>query len=214
MRRSAVGVDNSGMDSRVVVIALPGFTRTPAHLHRLAQACASRGWVCCRPTLASRWIPANYMQPSRIRRVAERLAPELLNARVVVAGHSAGAASGTLMALDLMERGVDVRGLVYIDGVDSPKRLIRCYLPRLMNLRIAAVLAPPSSCNRKGALGHYLADFPSVRIDTVAGAGHGAIEGVGVGPYRRFCDDRTTEVIADVFLAKVLQGIDWASGRD
>lgn len=155
------------------------------------------------------------MVPRVIDAVAKRLAAQLaarhpVGSRVVVAGHSAGAAAGCQLARRLVAQGVEVGGLVLIDGVESPNHLIARNLPHLGGLRVAAVLGPPSPCNRRGALQDYLTSYPDVRVDVVPKAGHGAIEGSGIGVYRRACGDMTDAPTADVFLATVVDAIRWA----
>ena len=204
----------------LTVIALPGFTRGPEHLARFADACAERGWSCVRPILAPRWMPALYMDRRRLQSLARALVREGLTGPVVVAGHSAGAAAGCYLATVLGARGfgvrgvgvrgVGVRGVVLIDGVDSPNGLIRRSLPHLANQRIAAVFAPPSPCNRHGALQRYLADRPGIRSELVEGAGHGDIEGARLTVYRRACGDASDAPTADRFLDAVLSAIAWA----
>lgn len=198
--------------TRPVVIALPGFTRGPRHLGRLAGACEAAGWDCLRPELAPRWLPVLYMAPSRIRTLASRLGPQCAGRPIVVAGHSAGGAAGTALAADLVACGADVRGLVLIDGVESPNRLIARRLAALRPLRVAAVLAPPSPCNRHGHLAQVLSDSPWVRTEIVPGAGHGDVEGAGIGVYRRACRDASDAATADRFLAQVIAAIDWVLG--
>lgn len=198
--------------ARPLVIALPGFTRGAEHLARLARACNDAGFDCVRPLLAPRWVPVLYMLRPRIRQVAGRLAPQAIGRPVVVAGHSAGAAAGCALALELRRLGADVRGVVLIDGVDSPNHLIADCLPELEDVRLAAVLAPPSPCNRDGALGRMLVDVPQARVDLVDGAGHGDVEGAGVTIYRRACKDTSDEATAELFLRTVVDAISWAAG--
>lgn len=202
------------MTARPLVVALPGFTRGPSHLERLARACNGRGYDCVRPVLAPRWMPVLYLHGLRVREVARRLAGQVDGRPVVVAGHSAGAAAGCALAVELRTMGVDVRGIVLIDGVDSPNHLIAGNLPRLADVRIAAVLAPPSPCNRDGALAAQLTHMPQARVELVDGAGHGDIEGAGIGIYRRVCQDTSDGATADRFLAAVLDAIDWAARRE
>lgn len=198
----------------MTVIALPGFTRGPEHLGRLAQACEDAGWSCVRPLLAPRWLPVLYMDRRRLQGIATRILAEESGLPLVIVGHSAGAAAGCYLARVLLAQGADVRGVVLVDGVDSPSHLIRRSLPHLRGLRVAAVLAPPSPCNRQGALAAYLRDVPWVRVDVVEGAGHGDIEGAGVPIYRRACGDASDEATADRVLDAVLAAIDWAGGCD
>lgn len=199
------------MSGRLVVVALPGFTRQPRHLERLATAIQGRGWICLRPPLAPSWLPALYMSKRRLRRIADELAKAVGQRDVVVAGHSAGAAAGTYLAQCLRERGVQVRGLVLIDGVDSPNHLVARTLPALKDLRVAAVMASPSPCNRDGRLERSLVGLPQVRLQLIEGAGHGAIEGVGIPVYQRMCQDTTDDRTADLFQVAVLNAIDWAA---
>ncbi|MFM7147258.1 MAG: thioesterase domain-containing protein [Actinomycetales bacterium] len=200
------------MDPRPVVIALPGFTRAPRHLARLAAACEGAGWECIRPMLAPRWLPVLYLLPSRLHRLAMRLAPRCADRPVVVAGHSAGGAAGTRLASELRTAGVQVAGLVLIDAVDSPNHLIARSLPSLAEVRVAAVLAPPSPCNRQAALERSLAHMPAVRTEVVPGAGHGDIEGAGIGVYRRACKDSSDAAAAERFLVRVIAAIAWVLG--
>lgn len=203
---------HAAMAAESTVIALPGFTRRPVHLHRLAEAVASSGRRCVRPHLAPRLIPTLYMSRSHLDRLAVRLSASTGPGPIIIAGHSAGGAAGTYLASTLCARGADVRGVVLIDGVDSPNHLIAKTLPALDDLRIAAVLAPPSPCNRDGALERYLRAFPRVRVTMVDGAGHGDIEGSGVGLYRRVCKDTSDPLTADRVLADVMAAIAWVEG--
>ena len=202
------------MQTTPIVIALPGFTRGPGHLVRLANACASEGYECLRPALAPRWLPVLYMVPSHLRSIARRLGEAVGGSPIVVVGHSAGGAAGTSLAADLSAGGANVRGLVLIDGVESPNRLIATRLGELDGLRIAAVLAPPSPCNRHSQLEDFLAGYPNVRVEVVPGAGHGDIEGAGIGVYRRMCKDTSDEATADLVLARVMRAIDWVLTGD
>ena len=193
------------------VVALPGFTRGPQHLTRLVEACRSAGYRAEAIGLAPRWLPVLYMSTAHLRGIADRIVATV-QGPIVIVGHSAGAAAGTYLASVLRERGADVRGLVYVDGVDSPNHLIRDHLGDLDGVRVAAVLAPPSPCNREGALQRYLADCPQVDVQVVAGAGHGDIEGAGLGIYRRACRDTSTPATADLVLATVLAEIGRCAG--
>lgn len=164
--------------------------------------------------LAPRWLPVLYMVPSRLHDIARRIAREAGERPIVVAGHSAGGSAGVAIAAELIAEHANIRGLVLIDGVESPNHLIARRLPELEGLRIAAVLAPPSPCNRQAQLEGYLAGFPWVRSEVVAGAGHGDIEGAGIGVYRKACKDASDEATADLFLSRVIEAIRWALGGD
>jgi pimeloyl-ACP methyl ester carboxylesterase len=197
---------------RPVVVALHGFTRGPQSLARLAAACNEAGFGCVRPSFAPRWLPVLYMDKHHLRRVARRLAARIEGDPIVVAGHSAGAAAGCYLAVELLRLGRDVRGVVLIDGVDSPTHLIASMLPHLRDVRLAAVLAPPSPCNRQGALERHLEDCPGVRVRVIEGAGHGDVEGAGIAVYRRACGDASDEATAARFLGAVVEAIEWAAG--
>lgn len=185
------------------VVALHGFTRRPQDLERLAGACAAAGLACVRPSLAPRWMPALYMNRSHLRGVARRLVDGGITSAVLV-GHSAGAAAACYLAEHLARIGVEIRGVVLVDGVESPNHLIASSLPHLREVPVAAVLAPPSPCNRSGALERMLVKNPWVDVTVVPGAGHGDIEGVGIPIYRRACGDDSDKATADEVLATVM----------
>jgi dienelactone hydrolase len=141
------------------------------------------------------------------------MGPKAAEAPIVVVGHSAGAAAGVYITARLRDIGADVRGLVIVDGVDSPNHLIHRHLSELAGLRVAAVLAPPSPCNRQGLLAANLQDRPEVRIEIVPGAGHGDIEGAGVSMYRRVCKDFSSAETAARFRDRVRLSIEWVLGE-
>jgi len=85
--------------------------------------------------------------------------------------------------------GVEVRGLVYVDGNDSPNHLIERAWPGLADIPIRAVMAPPSPCNRQGQLADWLRSRRPGSVEAIAGAGHGDIEMLGAGVYRWACGD-------------------------
>lgn len=190
----------------VTVVALPGFTRSPRHLERLAQAVNAAGLPCVRPSLAPRWLPVLYMSRPRLQRLAQRLVDAGVGS-VVIAGHSAGAAAAGYLAVCLQRLGIEVRGLVLIDGVDSPNHLLSTSLPLLGDVPVAAVLAPPSPCNRHGSLARMLRDYPQVDVAVIDGAGHGDIEGAGLNVYRRACGDHSDVETADRVLGTVVDRI-------
>lgn len=197
---------------RATVVALHGFTRSPRHLDRLARTVNAAGLPCVRPALAPRWMPALYMSRSHLRGIARRLVDGGITSAVLV-GHSAGASAACYLAEYLRRIGVEVRGVVLVDGVDSPNHLIASSLPTLDDVPVRAVLAPPSPCNRNGALERYLTDHPSVHVTVVAGAGHGDIEGAGIPVYRRACADTSDDDTADLVLCTVVSAIrDLAEG--
>lgn len=85
--------------------------------------------------------------------------------------------------------GVDIRGLVYVDGNDSPNHLIERAWPGLSNVQIRAVAAPPSPCNRHGRLTDFLEQHRPRSVVVVPGSGHGDVEMSGAQVYRRMCGD-------------------------
>lgn len=188
------------------VVALHGFTRGPWHLDRLARAVNAAGLACVRPALAPRWMPALYMSRSHLRGIARRLVDRGITSAILV-GHSAGAAAACYLAEYLGRIGVEIRGVVLVDGVDSPNHLLASSLPALRDVPVSAVLAPPSPCNRNGALQRYLTDHPSVNVTVVSGAGHGDIEGAGIAVYRRACGDRSDDDTADEVMRTVVTAL-------
>ena len=108
---------------------------------------------------------------------------------VVVVGHSAGAAAGSWMAPLLINGGVDLRGLVFVDGNDSPNHLIEKAWPEIRGRGIRAVMTPPSPCNRQGRLTDFLRERGCTDIVVIPGAGHGDLEMSGAAVYRRLCGD-------------------------
>ncbi len=174
------------------VLALHGFTRGPQHLAAFSDACQRRGWNCLRPAVAPRWMPVLMNSRRHLDHLADRLAHSgRLAGPVVIVGHSAGAASGTWMTPRLVSAGVDVRGLVYVDGNDSPNHLIEKAWRGVSNIPIRAVMAPPSPCNRDGQLTGYLQLHRPGSVKVVAGSGHGDIEMSESAMYRRMCGDRS-----------------------
>lgn len=157
-------------------------------------------------------MPALYMSTSNLDAIADRISGRLGDAPVVLAGHSAGGAAGAYLALKLLRTGVDVRGLVFIDGVDSPNQLIARALPQLAGVRVGAVLAPPSPCNRGGSLERWLDEHSAARVEVVPGSGHGDIEGGESGIYRRVCGDRPSAATVDIVLAATIGAIAWTLG--
>lgn len=174
----------------LTVLALHAFTRAPAHLDSLSEACQRRGWNCLRPALAPRWVPILVNSRRHLDRIADRLlASGRLQGPVVIVGHSAGAAAGTWMAPRLVRGGVDVRGVVYVDGNDSPNHLIEKALPQIASIPVVAITAPRGPCNRHGALANYLDSVRPGSVVEVPGAGHGDLEMRPSMLYRRACGD-------------------------
>lgn len=177
----------------VTVLALHGFTRAPGHLAAFSESCQRRGWNCLRPTLAPRLLPVLMNSRRHLDEVADRLiASGRLCGSVVIVGHSAGAAAGTWMTPYLIAAGIDVRGLVYVDGNDSPNYLIKKAWPLIQTVPIAAVLSPPSPCNRHGALAEFLTARRPESVQIVEGSGHGDFEMTGAPVYRWVCRDTSS----------------------
>ena len=194
------------------VVALPGFSRAPRHLSYLASACESAGIRCRRSKLAPQWLPLLYMSRRHLRGIAQSVTRQGLGPFVLV-GHSAGAAAACFIARLLAEgESTRLNGLVLIDGVDSPNHLIRHSLPFLTSTQIAAVLAPPSRCNRNGQLQQLLTSMPWISIDVIDGSGHGDIEGGGVAIYRRICGEESSTETAALQLQAVMHHIETMSG--
>ena len=188
----------------ICVIALHGFTRGPQHLAALARACEEQGWSCVRPEVAPRWLPVRMNSRRHLDDLSAELTRVCAGQQVVIAGHSAGAASGSWIAMRLLEAGIDLRGLVYIDGNDSPNHLLEKSWPSLESVPVRAVLAPPSPCNRQGRLQVFLeANRPGCFV-VIPGSGHGDIEIAESVVYRRACgDDSTAETKAEVLCAVI-----------
>lgn len=174
------------------VLALHGFTRGPRNLADFSAACQLRGWDCVRVALAPRWLPTLMHNRRHLDHVADRLtsAGRLLGP-VVVVGHSAGAAAGSWMTPTLRNLGVDVAGLVFVDGNDSPNHLIERAWSNLASVPIRAVMAPPNPCNRHGRLTSFLQQRRPGSVQVIPGAGHGDLEMSGGSVYRRVCSDRS-----------------------
>ena len=173
----------------VVAIVFPAFTRAARDLAGFVEKLADVGFDARAITLAPRVLPTHYCYRRHLRAVANSICDANPDRPIIMMGHSAGAAAATYVAQQLMSLGGDIRGVVLIDGVDSPNHLIAKSLPRLDRVNIGAVLTSPSPCNRQGLLGRYLAAYPQVRVIQVPGAGHGDIEGGTSSLYRRVCGD-------------------------
>lgn len=197
----------SKVEALMIVIALHGFTRGPQHLTDLARACERQGWACIRPEVAPRWFSVRMNSRRHLDQLAAELIRVCAGQSVVIAGHSAGAAAGSWIAMRMVEAGVDVRGLVYVDGNDSPNHLMEKAWPSLESVPIRAVLAPSSPCNRQGRLQAFLDQHRPDSYVVVPGSGHGDIEIAESVVYRRACGDDSTPEIKAAVLAAVIDAI-------
>ncbi len=193
-------------------VLLHGFTRAPRHLSLLSRSLTRMGVATVRPALGSFAWGTSMNNAHHLDRVAERLSSGLPDGPVMVVGHSAGAAAGAWLAARLLTGGVDVRGIVMVDGNDSPTHLIRRSWPSLTGIPVRAVCAPPSRCNRQGQLATWLAQQPGdLRIVVVEGSGHGDIEGVPASVYRWACGDEPNAAaqaeVLDLTLTWVREGL-------
>jgi pimeloyl-ACP methyl ester carboxylesterase len=172
------------------VVLVHGFTRSPRALAELSDRCLLLGARTLRPALGSLWWPTSTNNASHLSHVADEVERMVAAGPVVVVGHSAGASSGAWIAAALLDHGVSVTSVVMVDGVESPTGLIRRSWPRMVSVRVHAVCAPPSRCNRDGALAAWLADRPGeCELVIVPGSGHGDIEGPSRALYRWACGD-------------------------
>lgn len=192
----------------VTVIGLHAFTRGPAHLDALGQACRAHGWGWLSPALAPRLLPVLMNSRRHLRRIARSLAADVGDgADVVLVGHSAGAAAACPLAVDLTGRGVQVLGIVMVDGADSPNRLIERTLPDLRAVPIVGVLAPPNPCNRQGRLAGLLDRERPGSTLVIPGSGHGDIEMRDSRVYRSACGDTSDPATRQSVLEHTLAAI-------
>lgn len=180
---------------RGTVVLVHGFGRSPGALTDVAERLAARGATVLRPHLSAWWWPTSTNNTRHLTRVAGQVEHLGCPGPIVVIGHSAGGAAGAWIAAALRDRGVPVAALVLVDGVESPVGTLRRSWPRLRGVPVTAVCGSPSPCNRRGALETWLRqreEDPSWRVEVVRleGMGHGDIEGIGVGVYRRWCGDQ------------------------
>lgn len=192
------------MSNAPVAIVFPAFTRCAADLRGFTDELRNYGFEASAVTLAPKVFPVLYCVKSHLDSVADAIAEKYAHRSVVLLGHSAGAAAAVYVASVLRQGLVQIRGVVLIDGVDSPNRLIAKSLPLLEGCSIGAVLAPPSPCNRRGALQKFLTGFPRAHVAVIPGAGHGDIEGGDKKIYRLACGDRSDARAAENFTAAVI----------
>ncbi len=188
----------------MIVLALHGFTRGPQHLDAFAKACAEQGWSCLRPELAPRWAPILMNSTRHLNAIARRIAPRLQGESITIVGHSAGAAAGSWLATQLLQQRIEIKGIVMVDGNDSPNHLMKKAWTELQSTAIRAVLAPPSPCNRQGELEKFLQKNRPGSVTVIPGSGHGDIEVSPSQMYRRVCGDNSTaETKQEVLLAVI-----------
>lgn len=190
--------------TKPVAIVFPAFTRSATDLSEFAATLRNHGFEATAVTLAPKAFPVLYCVKSHLDSIAAKIAREYAHRSVVLLGHSAGASAAAYVASVLKGSLVDLRGVVFIDGVDSPNRLIATSMPSLEGISIGAVLASPSACNRKGVLQKFLADFPRVHVVVIPGAGHGDIEGGDKKIYRWACGDKSDAATAAKFTKAVI----------
>jgi hypothetical protein len=180
------------------VVLVHAFSRAPEDLGELSDRCVAVGARTLRPALSALWWPTSTNNASFLSTVADGLAAMLAPGPVVVVGHSAGASAGAWIAADLVGRGAEVTTLAMVDGVESPRGLIRRSWARLSGVPVRAVCAPPSRCNRRGALATWLtSQVPRPEVVVVPGSGHGDIEGPTRAIYRWACGDDPRQQAAD-----------------
>lgn len=206
-------VDRPADETVGSALLLHGFTRSPHDLDRVSEDCRDLGARTVRPALGSVWWPSSTNNSRHLDRVCDEVEAVLADGPVVAVGHSAGAAAGAWLAAGLRDRGRVVSTLVMIDGVESPTRLIRRSWPLLAEVRIRAACAPPSRCNRHGALARWLAEQGRpVDLVVLPGLGHGDIEGPTRAVYRHACGDDPRQPSADALRRLVIGWV--AEGLD
>lgn len=178
-----------------IAVLFPGFTRPPSATDSLRVALAKVGMESIAPNLSRRWWPIDYMSSRRHSRVADELVDWNPGRSFVLVGHSAGAAAATGVAGYLAARVEGrVKGMVFIDGVDSPRATIRHALAGEIPPLIA-LCGAPSPCNRHGALCRLLGQYPprDVQLVDCSWMSHGAIEPPGTRVYERACQSVVNE---------------------
>jgi len=198
---------------RGTVVLMHAFTRSPRDLQGLAMRAVSRGAKVLMPHLGAWWWPRSTNNARYLSRIAEAVERQRSPGPVVIVGHSAGAAAGAWVAARLMDAGVDVSLLVLVDGVESPSGTLRRSWSALERLPVLAICAPPSRCNRRGALEAWLlsqvrsADS-ALEVVHLPGMGHGDIEGAGIRVYCRMCGDDPGAPARDALVTLVEDAIE------
>jgi len=188
------------------VVLLHGFTRHPRDLQAPAERFAALGARVLRPRLGAWWWPRSTNRTRYLTHIAEAVAQARSTGPLIVVGHSAGAPAGAWIAAALRNSGTSVDALILVDGVESPARTLRRAWPDLTGVPVDVICAPPSRCNRNGALARWLDDYresgqpgPSVGLIVIPGMGHGDVEGPGRHVYVRWChDDPAAPALAEL----------------
>lgn len=196
-------------DGAPLAVLQHGFTRTPRALDGLAGCLADRGISSVRPWLRSLRRADGFNDPGHLAELGREISAAAAGRALIGIGHSAGAAAVVHMAAESGR----FRGLLLIDGVDSPWRPMSRGLSALADVPILVVAGEPSPCNRHGeAIGLLAARRPGALGVRITGGGHGDIERVRVGRraravYRLACQDRSGP--DEVRLLELLV-VDWA----
>ena len=174
-------------------VLVHGFTRSPRHLRVLSEHLTARGVATVRPALSAFDWAHGINNSTYLTKVATRLRNGLPDGPLAIVGHSAGAAAGSWLAAMFAEMGRDVRVLVMVDGVESPTGLMRRSWPQLGDVPVRALCAPPSRCNRQGALEAWLTgQSGDVVCQVLPGMGHGDIEGEPGRIYALACREQSS----------------------
>jgi pimeloyl-ACP methyl ester carboxylesterase len=167
-------------------VLLHGFTRRGRDLDVLAKQLQQRGISSIAPDLGSlNWFRSTN-NPRYLDRVASDISP-IITGPCVLIGHSAGAAAAGHLATKLQR----VRGIVFVDGNESPTHLLANAWPHIAHLPMVAICAPPSRCNRGGQFASW-AQQRGIPGCVVPGMGHGDIEGSARAIYRVVCGSAGT----------------------
>lgn len=198
---------------RGTLLALHAFSRSPRHLRGFARLFVERRARVLLPHLRAWWWPESTNNVGHLTKVADLVAEARSEGPVVVLGHSAGAPAGAWIAARLLDRGLPVTEVVFVDGVESPVRSLERSWPHLEHVRITAICGPPSRCNRGGALAAWLeraphAADPPLEVEMLPDLGHGDIEGQGVGFYARFCGDDPNAPARGLLLERLAEAVE------
>ena len=173
------------------VVLLHGFTRSPRHLDLLSAGCVAAGARTLRPALGSLWWPTSTNNAAHLDRVAA--AVRTRSPRPGGRRRAFGRCGG-----GRVDRRRAARRPAWPSAARHGRRRREPHRPHPSRLAAAggiavrAVCAPPSRCNRQGALAAWLADPTTARrrrCDVLPGSGHGDIEGPSQAIYRWACGD-------------------------